>query len=869
MVLIRRLLLLALPAAMSCKTGSEPIPATVREITVSATVTSLVVGNTTQLTAHVVSNEGDVVHGAPITWGTLTPGIVGVSAAGVVTALSPGTGKVRGSYGGRSGDLDLTVTNPPVASVTFDRDSLVLTLPSSSVTLSPMAKDAKGKAISNPTYFFASDAPKVATINQLGLVTAVAAGTAVVSASTEGITASVRVRVTANVTSTSPRIATVTALAAGGTAVVTGSNFSSTVNGNTVLVEGVPATVTSASATQLSLTLPPTGWACEFERSVSLQVTANGESGVATATLRTASPRALTVGQSLILSSGSDARCNELSATGGTYLVTVYNAARALANNDATFALRGAGRSSVQQSAVIPLPSAVGRLPSVDLPSAVSRLPSDYLPSSVFRLPSGIVPLQRSLDFARAQGSPLPALRRLRASTEDAESVTARANQISTAGAITQVKLPNLDAPSFCNGNIPIGVRTAWVGQKAIIVEDTTSVFNGSPTLKGQLDSLYARVGQEFDSVMWPILTTNFGNPLAMDGQLSRTGKVVMVFSPRINTMLSGSLLGFVVSCDFYPVSQAASSNVGEYFYAIMPTSLAAGIGKGTRDSWLRDMRGTIVHEVKHITAFGERFARNAAFEDLWLEEGLARHAEEQLARVVHGFTWKSNAGYQQALYCEVRPASTTAPQCAGRPILMLRHFDALYQYLQSPEAFAILGRVFPSDATFYGTSWSVVRWMMDQYATSEATFMSGLVQSTRSGVANLESRISGHLWEEMLGEWALAQYTDDYPGVTFANSRLQFPSWNLRDQYLGLCTDLGGCGTSGSLSTIYPVAYPFVPRRTSFGAFSTNVNGLPAGSFTSWLLEGTQAGTQLLDLRGSSVGEPPSQLRLAIVRIK
>lgn len=879
---MRRTLVAALIAMVACG-GNEPTPASVKEVTVSAASSTLVVGATTQLSAQVIGTDGAPVHGVQVKWTSLTPSIVSVTAGGVATALAAGAGKVRAAFGGRAGDVDLTVTNPPVASIAFDRDSAVLTLPSGSVTTAPIAKDAAGKVILNPTFFFATDAPKVATVTQLGVVTAVAAGTAVISASTEGITATMRVRVTANVTASSPRITAVSALVAGGAALVTGSNFAATVGGNAVLVEGVTATVTAATTTQLSITLPSTGWACDVERPVALQVNANGESGVATASLRTAVPRNLAVGQSLVLSAAGDSRCNELAATGGEYLVSVYNAARTLAGNDATFALRGAPVTGQTAVAAARAPAAAKLLTASSVAAPSPTMPA--LGSARFARAQELAQdlaraqrasrahadvLQRSVAFARGQGSPAATLRRMRAlSEEDPIAAKARANQLATVGAITPLKLPNLDAQSFCSSNIPIGARTAWVGQKAIIVEDTTSMLNGVPTLKGQLDSLYARVGQEFDSVMWPILTTNFGNPLAMDRLLSNTGKVVMFFSPRVNAFLGGALTGFVVSCDFFPVSQAASSNVGEYFYAVMPTSLASGIGKGTRDSWLREIRGTIVHEVKHITSFGERFSRNADFEEMWLEEGLARHAEEQMARVVEGFGWKTNTTYQQSVFCELRTVSPSSPECAGRPLLMLRHFDAMYQYLQTPDLYTPLGRTTPADATFYGTSWSIVRWMMDQYATSESAFLSALVQSTRSGVANLESRVSGHVWEEMLGEWALALFADDYPGVTFANARLQFPSWNMRDEYLGLCTDLGSCGGLGNLGSIYPVAYPFAPRQRAFGAFSTTVTALPAGTFTSWYLSGAQTAPQLLDVRGANGGEAPGQLRVAILRVK
>ncbi|MDP1889519.1 MAG: Ig-like domain-containing protein, partial [Gemmatimonadaceae bacterium] len=765
---MRRVLAVGVLLTMACGPGEIP-PPSVKEVAVSATATTLLVGASTQLTARVTGADGQPVEHPWVMWTSVTPAIVSVSAAGVATGLQAGQGTVRASSGGRSGEVTLTVTSPPVATAAFELDSVVLTLPGGSATPVLTAKDAAGHVIPNPTFFFGSDAPKVATVTQLGVITAVAAGSAVISAHNEGVTATIRVRVTATATATSPRITAVTPLVAGAAAVVTGSNFAATIGGNAVLVEGVQATVTAATTTQLNITLPASGWACDNVRPVTLQVNANNETGVATASLRTAVQRSLAVGQSLVLSTASDARCNELSGTGGSYLVTVYNVARTVAGGEASFTLRGAAATAAVQADAI---AAARDGAAIRDGAAARRALPDYarIGSARFARWQEIVReqrseaahadvMQRSLAFARSAGVSTPAARRLRAVAEGVVPASgAFANQISTPGAITPLKIPNLDAQNFCTSNIPIGARTAWVGPHAIIVEDTTSVLNGVPTLKGQLDSLYALVGQEFESVMWPILTQSFGNPLALDQQLSRTGKLVMFFSPRINAMAGGAVTGFVVSCDFFPVSQAPSSNFGEYFYAISPTSLASGISTGTRDAWMRQIRATIIHEVKHITSFAARLnTPGAEFEELWLEEGLARHAEEQFARSIYGTAWKANTGYLASVYCDVRPASPSAPQCAGRPILMLRHFDALYQYLQSPEPYTVLGRVGFGDATFYGTAWSVARWMMDHYATSESVFLSQLVQSTKSGVANLEARVPGHVWEEMFGEWALA----------------------------------------------------------------------------------------------------------------
>jgi hypothetical protein len=198
----------------------------------------------------------------------------------------------------------------------------------------------------------------------------------------------------------------------------------------------------------------------------------------------------------------------------------------------------------------------------------------------------------------------------------------------------------------------------------------------------------------------------------------------------------------------------------------------------------------------------------------------------------------------------------------------MLRHFDALYGYLQNPAPFSPFGAVGAGDASYYATSWSLVRWMIDQYATTEAAFLTQLIQSPQVGIANLETR-TGRPWEEMLGEWALSLYTDDYPGVTFANTRLRFPTWNLRDEFRGLCGDFGPCINPNSTRQDYPVAFPLAPRIVTFGSFSDAVASLNGASFASWIVGGTQLAPQIIDLRGANGGDPPAQLRLAIVRIQ
>ncbi len=443
---------------------------------------------------------------------------------------------------------------------------------------------------------------------------------------------------------------------------------------------------------------------------------------------------------------------------------------------------------------------------------------------------------------------------------------------IATVGNITPLKVPNLNATNFCVTNTAIGARTVFVGAHSIIVEDTTTVFAGGPTLAGQMDNYYQQLGQEFESVMYPIELANFGNPLVMDAQLGNLGKIVMVFSPLVNGTSEGTILGFTANCDFYSVSTFPSSNFGEYFYAAVPTSTALGyFDSGTRDSWFRQIRPTVIHEVKHITAFAERISHPGwVLEDLSWEEGMARTAEELYARTFYGTSAKQNTGYAASIGCDNKYAGTTPP-CANRPLLMLRHFDGLYTYFGSPELVSMLGRTYAQDFTFYASAWAVERWANDIFSTTESQFLKDWTSGGGTGVtgvANLEARTS-QPWEQSLGEWSLAMYMDDFPGFTPANPHLQFLSWNTPDIWLGMCQDLGPCSNPNNTSQLYPSSNPFSPHFVSFGNFSVNVTPLEGGAFSIFDLSGTQSAKQLIEVKSVSGGDPPSTVRIAIVRIQ
>jgi hypothetical protein len=206
------------------------------------------------------------------------------------------------------------------------------------------------------------------------------------------------------------------------------------------------------------------------------------------------------------------------------------------------------------------------------------------------------------------------------------------------------------------------------------------------------------------------------------------------------------------------------------------------------------------------------------------------------------------------------RPTNTTL--CANRAFGMFDIFGFLYTFLRNNEVRSPLGNLGPTDGTWYGSGWSLVRWAADQYATSgEAAFFRALVQEpVLIGTQNLEAR-TGKPMAEMGLDWAMTLYLDDMPGFTPQRTQLTFPSWNLRDLYAGMRTDF--CDLIGS----YCASPPLTPRAVAFGNFTSTVDLLRGGSTALFELSGTQTLPQILELRGVGAQPLPTSLRVQIVR--
>lgn len=175
-------------------TVTAPPAAAVASVSVSPNSGAIVVGSTLSLSATTVDASGATLTGRTVTWSSSDPQIASVSSSGVVTAVAAGSATITAMSEGKTGSAQITVTVPPVAtvSVTPNTDTLQI---GGTVALSATPRDGSGAALSGRAVTWSSDAPGVASVSADGVVTANSAGTATITATSEGKTGAATITV--------------------------------------------------------------------------------------------------------------------------------------------------------------------------------------------------------------------------------------------------------------------------------------------------------------------------------------------------------------------------------------------------------------------------------------------------------------------------------------------------------------------------------------------------------------------------------------------------------------------------------------------------------------------------------------------------
>src|SRR5215218_2010200 len=735
---------------------ADPGP-TVTTIVVSGPPGALQVGGTFALSAEVRDQSGSAIGGKTPTWTSANGIIATVSAAGVVTAMAAGSTIISAAVDDKVGSLTVAVTNPPVFAVTIT-PLAAPPIAGQTTPLTVVVTDRNGTVLVGRRITWSSSTPLVATVDGTGQLSATSPGTTTLTAFSDGVPGSLPITVVAPEGSAPPTIESVApaTLVPGATATIRGTGF--LVTTTAVAIAGVRAAVLSTASTELTVAVPSTGLPCQSTQPSPVTVATVGGIVTANHPLTVARTRDLAVGESFVTAASGDIGCNALPAS-GSYLVSVFNGSPTLSPTT-RFELRGSvggGAAASRMPAGEPLTIDAAATRRSLAPSALTAVERAHLGR-----------LEDDAGILRRLGAP----RRSRLAPSYPSA--ARVPVPLVVGATTTVKFHFSSCTAA--GASSVTARVVYVGQRSVVLEDVAG------PLAGKLEAELVAMAEQFESVSYPLLL-NFGDPLARDPLTDANGRILMLFTPKVNAV-AASVLGFVSACDLYPASQdpsVAGSNEAEIFYARAATDESPGSTTLNGVSqWRRQMPATMIHEAKHIVSYVERLARNPTqFEQVWLEEATAQIASEMFGRAIHGNGWRGDATYQQTLWCEVRP---TTAGCAGGVLAMTNHFAFLASYLQSFETKSIISGA--EDSDIYGSAWLFARWLVDTYGgADEGALLRKLVQTgTLAGAENVESAV-GRTFPQLLAEFTLMLAADNLPGVSGAHVE---PSWNLPDIFAG-----------------------------------------------------------------------------------
>jgi hypothetical protein len=341
-----------------------------------------------------------------------------------------------------------------------------------------------------------------------------------------------------------------------------------------------------------------------------------------------------------------------------------------------------------------------------------------------------------------------------------------------------------------CSGFDSVGAVAKTVGAHIAIYVDTLAPSPGMSQVA--LDSLAA----VFDARLYPVDTATFGGVSDIDNN----SVVIVLMTGTVNKLVTanecnteGYVAGFFFSGDIDPDFSAQFNN-GEIFYSIVADSSATLSCAHPAGQLERTMPVTFVHEFQHMINFVQKVRiRGAQSEDTWLDEGLARYAEE-------------NAG--RSYLADGDTASFS--RFAIDPV-----FDA-YLYMRQPGSSALLFAADTGGLAPLGAGWLFVRYLVDQFGDS---LPRRLVESAQSGQANVTAR-TGQPFAVIVTRWGLANWVSDLPGFTAA-PELKYTIWHFRTTFASL---------HAQDPTDFPLAYPLVPQVSQGNAVLLN-GRLRAGS--------------------------------------
>jgi hypothetical protein len=311
------------------------------------------------------------------------------------------------------------------------------------------------------------------------------------------------------------------------------------------------------------------------------------------------------------------------------------------------------------------------------------------------------------------------------------------------------------------------------VGQHIAIYVDTLAPAGGLNA--ADIDTLES----EFDSRLYEVDTTAFGRESDVDSN----GVVIVLMTPAVNALVTASqctqngyVTGYFLSADLNPL-YAAQFNHGEIYYSMVADPAGALSCAHSRAAVKKVTPTTFMHEFEHMINYVQhRLVRGAEPEETWLDEALAKRAEEM--------------GGESYL-----PGDSTTYAA-----FIASDLDDAHRYFAAPgEHFLVT----TTDEVLadVGAGWLFMRYLVDRYGTG---ITRTLVQTSLTGATNV-SHATGQGFATLVERWGLTNWVSDLPGFRAA-PELTYASWAFRTAYPSL----------HSRDPSFPPDFPLVPTSST-----------------------------------------------------
>ena len=346
-----------------------------------------------------------------------------------------------------------------------------------------------------------------------------------------------------------------------------------------------------------------------------------------------------------------------------------------------------------------------------------------------------------------------------------------------TVGTLAQINANGNDA---CTVPLMRTGRVIAVTARAIVLADTLAPAGGYTTAD------YQNLAATFDTLVFPLDTTNFGSPSDIDNN----GRVVLFFTTAVNQLTpAGSATfagGFFYNRDLFPSTptpgffQCNTSNVGEIFYLpVVDAARTINEFFDDKPSMIKETISTLAHEFQHLISASRRIYVNNSddFETIWLDEGMSHIAEELLYLRIAGFSTKSDLTYSTI------SANQTLLDAVN--FYQIQNLIRFQRFISKPETNSAISA--NDSLATRGATWNMLRYLLDQSTGAPSSYTRALDNAIGNGIPNLNAVFAGTApnLTAAMRQIAVALFTDN-AGFT-ATSQYTFPSWNFRSVMLGV----------------------------------------------------------------------------------